>query len=140
MTHAVVFCGLTPQRILKKPKVKRRSSMQNSKRSTSHLTGTHKPDSYLRWSNWVPDEDEVNLITVDSTPEALMEVPQFDIFSGKFGKGARWLEAVAELRSAETKMKLFAAKNPGHYFVYRHDTHRVVASIDTEILVAKVGA
>jgi hypothetical protein len=58
-------------------------------------------------------------------------VPQFDIFSGKFGKGAIWLEAVAELRSAETKMKLFAADNPGHYFVYRHETHRVVASINT---------
>jgi hypothetical protein len=38
-----------------------------------------------------------------STPEALVKVPQFDIFSGKFGKGAIWLEAVAELRSAETK-------------------------------------
>lgn len=59
-----------------------------------------------------------------------MKVPQFDIFSGKFGKGAIWLEAVTELRSAEIKMKLFAAKNPGYYFVYRHDTHHVVASID----------
>ena len=60
-----------------------------------------------------------------------MKVPQFDIFSGKFGKGPIWLEAVAELRSAETKMKLFAAENPGNYFVYRHDTKRVVASINT---------
>ncbi len=48
---------------------------------------------------------------------------QFDIFSGNFGKGAIGLEAVAELRSAETKMKLFAAENPGDCFVYRHDTH-----------------
>jgi hypothetical protein len=60
-----------------------------------------------------------------------MKVPQFDIFSGKFGKGAIWLEAAAELKSAETKMKLFAVENTGKYFVYRHDTHRVVASIDT---------
>ena len=66
-----------------------------------------------------------------STPQGLMKVPQFDIFSGKFGKGAIWLQAVPELRSAETRMKLFAAENPGHYFFYRHDTHCVVASMDT---------
>ena len=66
-----------------------------------------------------------------SASETLMKVSQFDIFSGKFGKGAIWLEAVAELRSAKTKMKLFAAETPGNYFVYRHDTHSVVASIDT---------
>jgi len=67
MNRVVVLSGLTPQRILKRPKVKRRGSTQNTKQSISRLTGTHKLDSYLRWNNWVTRRKRVNLVAVDES-------------------------------------------------------------------------
>jgi len=60
-----------------------------------------------------------------------MKVPQYDIFSGIFDEDAKWLEAVDGARNALDRMKLFAARKPGPYFIFCQEKNRVMASVDT---------
>lgn len=55
----------------------------------------------------------------------------YDIFSGRFDENVIWLEAVEGLGNAVTKMKWFAAQDPGPYFVFSIEEHSVIASVDT---------
>jgi hypothetical protein len=71
-----------------------------------------------------------------------MNVPRYDIFSGRTHKDAVWIEAVDGLANANARMKRLAAESPGPYFVFSIETGAVIASIDTskggdaEIVVA----
>jgi hypothetical protein len=58
-------------------------------------------------------------------------VPKYDIFSGRFGDGAFWLEAVEGFAAAHERMKQLAAESPGAYFLFCRTTHTVEAAIDT---------
>jgi hypothetical protein len=60
-----------------------------------------------------------------------MAVPLYDVFSGHEHGDAIWLDAVEGLSNAAARMKQLAADKPGAYFVFSHETWRVVASIDT---------
>jgi len=60
-----------------------------------------------------------------------MNVPRFDIFAGSSDKDAKWLEVVEGLGHANDRMKLFAARNPGPYFVFSRWTRQILASVDT---------
>jgi len=60
-----------------------------------------------------------------------MKIPQYEIFSGRADRDAVWLEAVDGLGAAVDRMKEYAKKSPGFYFVFCCDRHAVVASIDT---------
>jgi hypothetical protein len=63
-----------------------------------------------------------------------MKIPEYDVFSGKFGDGdAIWLEAVDGLDAACERMKQRAARLPGKYFVFCQTTHIVQASVDTSV-------
>lgn len=66
-------------------------------------------------------------------------LPKFNIFSGRFSeKGVLWIDCADELGAAVDLMKVFAAKNPGPYFILHVDSPRPLASIDTT-LKAKAG-
>jgi hypothetical protein len=65
------------------------------------------------------------------TAEGLMHVPSCDIFSGFFDKDAIWLETVEGLAAASERMKEFAARRPGPYFVFDCQNHNILDSIDT---------
>jgi hypothetical protein len=56
--------------------------------------------------------------------------PKYDIFSGRFGDGAFWLEAVEGFAAAHERMKQLAAESPGAYFLFCRSTHTVEAAID----------
>jgi len=56
---------------------------------------------------------------------------RYDIFSGTQGKNPLWLEAVAGLKDAVSRMEQRAQKTPGHYFVFDATHHTIVASIQT---------
>jgi hypothetical protein len=62
-----------------------------------------------------------------------MNVPQYDIFSGKVDEDAIWLEAVEGLGAANERMKEHAQRRPGPYFVFCQRTHAVLARIDTSV-------
>jgi hypothetical protein len=58
----------------------------------------------------------------------------YDIFSGKYGsKDAHWVESTEGRGNACMRMKELAAENRGCYFVFCHETHRILAHIDTTI-------
>lgn len=60
-----------------------------------------------------------------------MSVPRFDIFYGAIDRNAMWIEAVEGLGAACERMKEHASENPGQYFVFNMETHKVLVSIDT---------
>lgn len=60
-----------------------------------------------------------------------MKEPSFDIFSGKLGKDAVWLEAVQGLSNARARMHEIAAQIPGQYFVFSISNRTIVAQIET---------
>lgn len=62
-----------------------------------------------------------------------MNIPAYDIFSGRFGRDAVWMEAVEGLAAAVEKMKAYANNSPGPYFVFNVHSHEVLASVDTSI-------
>jgi hypothetical protein len=62
-----------------------------------------------------------------------MNIPAYDIFSGRFGRDAIWIEAAEGLAIAVEKMKMYANKSPGRYFVISVHSHEVLASVDTSI-------
>ena len=62
-----------------------------------------------------------------------MKTPAYDIFSGSTPQDAMWLEAVEGLGAACEKMKEYAKKSPGPYFVLCQNTHMVLAHINTRI-------
>ena len=62
-----------------------------------------------------------------------MNTPTYDIFSGRFGPGACWIEAVDGLEAAVEKMKARANKAPGSYFVFSLQSNEVVATVDTTV-------
>ena len=63
-----------------------------------------------------------------------MEIPQYDIFSGRIDRDAMWLESVDGLGAAVAKMKEYAKQSPGQYFVFCSKTDSVLASINTPLI------
>jgi len=67
--------------------------------------------------------------------------PLFEIFSGLPEENAMWLEAVAGLADARSRMEHIAAETPGAYFIFSALGHAIVAKIDTSAKAkAKSGA
>lgn len=60
-----------------------------------------------------------------------MEEPTFDIFRGTPSKSPVWLEAVRGLSLAEQRLEQIAAKDPGAYFLFSVQAHKVFAQIET---------
>ncbi len=60
-----------------------------------------------------------------------MKVPTYDIFSGSADKDAIWLDAAEGLAEACKKMKEYAERSPGEYFVFCQSNRKILASIDT---------
>lgn len=60
-----------------------------------------------------------------------MNVPRYDIFSGRKNKDAVWIEVVEGLGSATARLKQLAVERPGPYFAFSIETGTVIASIDT---------
>jgi hypothetical protein len=60
-----------------------------------------------------------------------MNIPKYDIFSGKDYKDAVWLESVEGLGNASDRMREIARATPGAYFVFSKETRKILASIDT---------
>ena len=61
-----------------------------------------------------------------------MKVPCFDIFSGTHNN-AQWIEAVEGLETASMRMKFYATKCPGKYFVFNCSEHAIADSTDTSL-------
>ena len=59
-----------------------------------------------------------------------MKVPRFDIFSGT-EKNAQWIEVVEGLDAASQRLKFYAAKYPGKYFLFDCSEHTITCNIDT---------
>jgi hypothetical protein len=60
-----------------------------------------------------------------------MEETSFDIFRGVPSKSPVWLEAVRGLSLAEQRLEQIAEKEPGAYFLFSLQAHRVFTQIDT---------
>jgi hypothetical protein len=60
-----------------------------------------------------------------------MEEPTFDIFSGTPTDNPVWVEAVRGLSFAEERMVQVATKEPGAYFFFSVEAHKVFSKIDT---------
>ena len=61
----------------------------------------------------------------------MTKIPQYDIFLGTFGEDASRLDSVEGAGNALIRLRFFAAKAPGTYFVFCRETSRVVASMNT---------
>jgi hypothetical protein len=58
----------------------------------------------------------------------------YEIFSGPSGSAtAEWREHIGGLGCAYERMRELARKEPGPYFIFCSQTHRVLAQIDTTI-------
>jgi hypothetical protein len=62
-----------------------------------------------------------------------MNVPQYDIFSGRDDEDNVWLESVDDLSGAKANMEAHAKQVPGPYFIAWQRTNKVLASIDTSV-------
>ena len=62
-----------------------------------------------------------------------MRIAEYDIFSGSTDKDAVWLDAVEGLGAAYDRMKVYARRSPGPYFVFCQKTHAVLAHVNTTI-------
>ncbi len=61
-----------------------------------------------------------------------MEESTFDIYAGTPGGNAKWLESASELAGAQKRMEEFAAKTPGHYFIFSVWTSCVLSQLNTQ--------
>jgi DNA-binding NarL/FixJ family response regulator len=61
-----------------------------------------------------------------------LKVPTFDIFSGVPDKNAVWIETVAGLSNARTRMEAIAAQKAGQYFVFSRRDHSILAKKETQ--------
>jgi hypothetical protein len=66
-----------------------------------------------------------------------MNAPRYDIFSGYIDRNAIWLESVEGLGDASDRMLELATGKPGPYFVFCLTTHKILASVDTSVIVRK---
>ena len=64
---------------------------------------------------------------------ALTDRPKLEL-KRNFGEDAKWLEAADGAGNPLSRMKFFAAKMPGPYFIFCRETSRVVASTNTKKL------
>jgi hypothetical protein len=62
-----------------------------------------------------------------------VKIPEYDIFSGSTPQDAKWLETVKGFGAANEQMIEHAKKSPGTYFVFCHNTHKVLAQVNTRI-------
>ena len=60
-----------------------------------------------------------------------MQMAEFDVFYGAIDRDAVWVTVVEGLEDACARMREYAAKRRGKYFVYCMQTHRVLDSVDT---------
>jgi hypothetical protein len=60
-----------------------------------------------------------------------MDLPKYDIFSGRDHHDALWIEAVLGLAAANDRMRELATHKPGPYFVFCTAQGSVVARVDT---------
>jgi hypothetical protein len=57
---------------------------------------------------------------------------KFDIFQGHVDRDPIWVEVVDRLGCAFERIKELAAEKPAHYFVKSLNTHKLLASVDSE--------
>ena len=60
-----------------------------------------------------------------------MRTVRYDIFSGHDARDGLWLDVADGLDAAREKMREFAAKERGAYFIYCVATREIVGSVDT---------
>lgn len=72
-------------------------------------------------------------ITSQNKPQAAVRTnePKFDIYLGRSGNNALWIEAVEGLSSARARMQKIATEQPGEYFVFSSRDHAILATVDT---------
>jgi hypothetical protein len=58
----------------------------------------------------------------------------YDIFSDTDAAFPTWLECVVGYSSAFERLQSIAEENPGSYFIYSSDAHRIVYAVNTTLI------
>jgi hypothetical protein len=62
-----------------------------------------------------------------------MHMPHFDIFKMDRKGNPVWIEAVADLKTAEARLREWAVTLPGEYFAFDQRAHQVVARLQADL-------
>ena len=85
----------------------------------------------LQFNGWVLVNGEIRIEQIARRGFDMRSTkPILDIYKGIFAQGQQWMESVHGLEGAQERMEQLAAEQPGDYFVFDPQDHRVLSTIN----------